>query len=347
MNDPLLSIIVPIYKVEPYLRQCIDSIVLQTYRNLEIILVDDGSPDNCPAICDEYEKTDKRIRVIHKENGGLSDARNAGLDIATGDLIGFVDSDDWLAPDMYEELMQTLLETHADIAICGYIESTGKRELAKKSLAGQRKTYTVEEAFRELLLSGEIMQVMWNKLYRRNLFDDIRFPKGETFEDGAVFFKLFGKCSCIAHTGKVGYYYRKRSESITFTDYNTLVKQIRKNYEHLLSYLTEHYPTLVNETSYYGKEMDYYVTVKYLQAGCDLNSPEYRRLLEMLKRDLPDMLNHPRWSLGKKIKVILVITGFYTPVRKAYLYFKNRKSVREYVFCCRKQQDEQRRTGAE
>ena len=115
-NNPKISVIVPVYKVEKYLDKCVESIVNQTYKNLEIILVDDGSPDNCPAMCDEWAEKDERIRVIHKENGGLADARNAGMDIATGDYIGFVDSDDWIEPNMYEVLLKNALKYDADIS---------------------------------------------------------------------------------------------------------------------------------------------------------------------------------------------------------------------------------------
>ena len=122
MKEPKISVIVPVYKVEPYLRKCLDSIVNQTYRNLEIILVDDGSPDNCGAICDEYAAGDGRIRVIHQENGGVSSARNAGLSAVTGEWVGWVDSDDWIEPDMYEYLLKNALEQNADIAVCSHYE---------------------------------------------------------------------------------------------------------------------------------------------------------------------------------------------------------------------------------
>jgi len=322
--DPFISVIVPVYKVEPYLRQCVDSILAQTYKNLEIILVDDGSPDRCPWICDDYEKKDKRIRVIHKENGGLSDARNEGLDIATGDYIGFVDSDDWITPDMYEHLMATILKYHADIAVCDYQESNGKRTLATKSRSRQEKSYTVEEAFREVLLSGEISVTMWNKVYRRSLFDDIRFPSGETFEDGAVFFQLFGKCSCIVHTGKNGYYYRKRAGSITFSEYHSLSRQVQKNYRNLKEYLKTRYPALIPELRYYKVEEDYYLAAKYLQADGSTNSTGYKAVMNTIRRDFPVMLRHPRWSIGKKMKVCLLLSGLYPSVRKNYHLIKNR-----------------------
>ena len=119
MNKPLISVIVPVYKVEKYLERCVKSICAQTYQNLEIVLVDDGSPDQCGEMCDMFAKQDSRIRVVHKENGGLSDARNAGLDVMTGDYVGFVDSDDWIEPDMYQVLYERLIKEKAEISCCG------------------------------------------------------------------------------------------------------------------------------------------------------------------------------------------------------------------------------------
>ena len=163
-TSPLISIIVPVYDVEPYLRKCIDSILIQSYRDLEIILVDDGSPDNCGAICDEYAEKDKRIKVIHKKNGGLSDARNAGLDIATGEYIGFVDSDDWVMPDMYEYLYKAVKEYDADMSVCGYYDYWGK------TISGRYcqdiQVYKGQEGIKALL-DLKFGNYVWNKLYKR------------------------------------------------------------------------------------------------------------------------------------------------------------------------------------
>ena len=122
-NERLISVIVPVYKVENYLNQCLESIVKQTYSNLEILLVDDGSPDRCPEICDEWARREKRVRAIHKQNGGLSDARNAGLALAQGELVMFVDSDDWIAPEMAEKMLEAMEREEADMVICQYIKA--------------------------------------------------------------------------------------------------------------------------------------------------------------------------------------------------------------------------------
>ena len=179
---PLLSIIVPVYKVENYLPKCIDSILAQTFTDFELILVDDGSPDDCPALCDAAAEKDARVRVIHQKNGGLSAARNAGLDAARGAWIGFVDSDDYIAPEMYEVLYQAVQSTGADLALCDYAEvdeagapcQSMHVSLSEGELTGQ-----------ELLkrASGLMVQLAWNKLYRRAIFTQRRYPEGKLNED--------------------------------------------------------------------------------------------------------------------------------------------------------------------
>ena len=168
----MISVIVPVYNVEPYLRKCLDSIVNQTYRDLEILVIDDGSTDWCGKICDEYAGKDGRIRVFHTENRGLSCARNLGLDNARGEWIGFVDSDDWIETDMYEVLLKRAEETEADIVECGVLEEHPNR-------TGKRQEYLVTgtEAV-IMLIHRELSNAVWNKLWKKSCFDKIRFPEG-------------------------------------------------------------------------------------------------------------------------------------------------------------------------
>lgn len=214
VEKPTISVIVPVYKVEPYLRKCLDSIVNQTYQALEIILVDDGSPDNCGAICDEYAARDPRVRVIHKENGGLSSARNAALEVLTGDYIGFVDSDDWIEPEMFEILLRGLTEAQADIAVCGRAEEHQNHSIPyhwPETVVMDR-----ENALGELLRNSRLQSLVWDKLYRRSLFDGIRFPEGKTFEDMAVMHWLFLRARRVVCVPGVFYHYLQRSDSIVW-----------------------------------------------------------------------------------------------------------------------------------
>ncbi|MDR2790731.1 MAG: glycosyltransferase [Campylobacteraceae bacterium] len=208
MKMPLVSVIVPIYNVEVYLKKCVDSIINQTHKNLEIILVDDGSPDNCGKICDEYAAKDKRIRVIHKPNGGLGDARNAGLDIAKGEYIAFVDSDDYIAENAYEELINTAKKEAADIVISGfyYVKKSGIF-LYEKSLEGLNK----EEILYQFL-SDNYHSSVCNKFFKAKLFKELRFT-AIRFEDLFIMPSLILAAKKISFTPKAYYYYLHTNET--------------------------------------------------------------------------------------------------------------------------------------
>ena len=212
MGNPKISVIVPVYKVEPYLRKCLDSILEQSYKDLDIILVDDGSPDNCGAICEEYAARDRRIRVIHQENGGLSAARNTGLKVAAGEYLGFVDSDDWIEPDMYERMLYGLLQAQADISVCGRKEEYGDHSVFRGW--EQEQVLNTEQAVGLLLADEQMHSYVWDKLYRRDLFQELQFPVKHTFEDVAVQYRLFLRAEKIICLPKAFYHYRQRSDSI-------------------------------------------------------------------------------------------------------------------------------------
>lgn len=213
MSLELISVIIPIYKVEEFLDCCIRSIVDQTYSKLEIILVDDGSPDACPSKCDEWAQKDNRIRVIHKKNGGLSDARNAGMSIATGAYISFVDSDDWIAPDFYEKLYQSIVENNAQIAASGIVLAYSDYLQYDQSIY-DRQVFSTEDALKTLINGRGFYAVAWNKLYQKSLFDGIEYPIGKLHEDEFVTYKLIGKATRLVLCQKALYYYRQREGSI-------------------------------------------------------------------------------------------------------------------------------------
>lgn len=212
--EPLISIIVPIYNVEKYLNRCIESIVNQTYKNLEIILVDDGSPDNCPQICDQWKEKDNRIKVIHKENGGLSDARNVGLDITQGEYIAFVDSDDYIHVKMYETLITVLLEKDCDIVQCDFSKVADGQQVNNELLEYKVKEYNVKEALYSLINENPLKQVVWNKLYKKYIFDTLRFEVGKLNEDDFFTYQAFDKCKKICSINVSLYYYLVRDTSI-------------------------------------------------------------------------------------------------------------------------------------
>ena len=215
MND-LISIIVPVYNIEKYLQKCIKSIINQTYKNIEIILVDDGSKDNSGKICDEFKQIDNRIKVIHKENGGLSDARNAGLKIAKGEYIGFVDSDDYIAQDMFETLYKLAKENNADISIVSFYEIYNGKVIGVRDFKSLEEMDKIE-AMKELLIDTKIQSYAWNKLFKKELFENIEFPTNKNFEDIATTLLLFEKANKVMLLEDPKYYYVRRDNSIIGT----------------------------------------------------------------------------------------------------------------------------------
>lgn len=226
---PLISVIIPIYGVEKYLNRAVDSVLMQTYRNLEIILVDDGSKDRCGQICDAYEKKEARVRVIHKKNGGLSDARNAGLKIAGGDYIAFLDSDDYYAPRFIEILYDALVKNDAQISICSYEVTEALLPQDGPDFAQIASQYDTGSApitcyGREAMLMNQYdahfvdatyFIVTWNKLYKASLFEGVTFPKGKIHEDEATTYKLFDKAQKCVYIKLPLYAYFSMPGSIT------------------------------------------------------------------------------------------------------------------------------------
>lgn len=242
MNE-LISIIVPVYNVEKYLNQCLDSVCMQTYKNLEIILIDDGSTDKSGEICDEYAAKDNRIIVIHKENIGVSDSRNKGLDIATGNYIGFVDSDDWIEFNMFEILYKGIKEYKADISICGHAE-VYENGLLKPFHADSPVIFSPIDAIEELIKENSFRDYLVNKLFTKKLFNSIRLPVGRIIEDKAIMYKLFDQSDAIVYLSEVLYYYRKRPCSLSYSP--TLSSQYgnyKAEYERYIC-LSQKYPTM-------------------------------------------------------------------------------------------------------
>lgn len=212
-EKPTISIIVPVYNVEKYLPECIESILAQTFTDFELILVEDGSPDGCPALCDAAAEKDGRIRVIHQKNGGLSAARNAGLDIARGEWIGIVDSDDYIAPEMYEKLYRAVQQTGADLALCDYakVDEAGV-PCVQTHVAVPQKSLTGRELLQKAYWTT--VQIAWNKLYRRDIFAQLRYPVGKLNEDFFVIPEICLNTQKAVVIPDVLYYYVQRGDSI-------------------------------------------------------------------------------------------------------------------------------------
>ena len=248
--NPLISVIIPVYKVEKYLEKCVKSVTDQTYANLEIILVNDGSPDGCGDLCDKLAADDSRIRVIHKENGGLSSARNAGIDVATGEYLSFIDSDDYITPTMIGNMYRLICESRSDIAVTGRIDKFEDGREIINFKTGE-SVFTGEEAIRKLLLKDGIDVSACDKLFHKSLFDGIRFPLGETNEDNAVMFKLLQRAERIAHTDTADYYYCHRGNSITTTVSTRALSFLIKHSEDNAATLSQQYPCYKDEIAVY------------------------------------------------------------------------------------------------
>ena len=241
-----ISIIVPVYKVEQYLYRCVNSIIHQTYHNLEIFLVDDGSPDGCGAMCDHYASQDSRVRVVHKANGGLSDARNVALNLITGKFVMFVDSDDWIELDACEKLLNLLLKYDADIVSFGMVSvyPSGKKVTNVAKHSGViSSSYGIK-----CLISYDdfVGNYAWNKIYKSELFKDIRYPKGLLYEDQGTTYKTFHKAKKIYLCQEPLYYYWQRGDSITGNWF--MAKSIKDRvrlWSERLEFLKIHYPELV------------------------------------------------------------------------------------------------------
>lgn len=243
----LISVIVPVYKVESYLEECVQSILKQSYKHLEIILVDDGSPDRCPQMCDDYLSLDDRIIVIHKKNGGLSDARNAGIDIAKGDFILFVDSDDYIAPQMIENLYNGIVMHDSEVEACKIYKLT-ENEICEYDREGNQIKDQTECLsgidYLRLFISGQMENASWNKLYRRSCFTNIRFRLGRNNEDFLMLYELCKQINKIGFTDYFGYYYRQREGSIVHDTANFLYYDIIQNINDIKKDISVNMPTL-------------------------------------------------------------------------------------------------------
>lgn len=248
MNSELISVIVPVYNVEQWVQECINSIILQTYKNIEIIIVDDGSTDNSGTICDQIASNDTRIKVFHKENGGLSDARNFGIDKACGKWITFIDSDDSIMNDTIETLYQLAVNTSADIAVCQYllIDENGNEITRDVSLEKAKEILLQgnNSIMTDYILNNNIGTVAWGKLYKTSMFENIRYPKGKYHEDVFTTYKLIARCEKLVYTSEKKYYYRQREQSITQSTFSPKHLDSLDGALEKYEFICRHYPLL-------------------------------------------------------------------------------------------------------
>lgn len=287
----MISIIVPVYNAEPFLKRCIKSILNQSYQNLELILIDDGSKDASGTICDEFKAVDDRITVIHQANGGQSKARNTGIEASIGEYIGFVDSDDYVELTMYEELIQAIKKNKSSkIAACGIFKSfeDDRYSVLKNET---RPLIQTDDALIEILTDGQIGIGVWSKLYYWKCFNNVRFPEGETNEDAAILIDTMSHTDSVACTGNPSYYYciHKGSQSTTLDE--SRVKTYEKNAQQIQEKVSLRYPTAKDAAQVYKINQvlsiwKYMKINKYSKSEC---------------RDYLKQLETPSWRVYKHL----------------------------------------------
>ena len=312
--QPLLSIIVPIYNVEQYLDRCIQSILNQTYQNLEIILVDDGATDCSGAIADSYAAKDKRIKVFHKENGGLSDARNYGLEHVTGDYILFIDSDDFIVNIMCERLITVASSNNADIVSCNYYIYRGDDDISIHTMSVQddKRTFTGMDMLRYYLLKTEPfdLNVVWNKIFKLDLFngvEPVRFPKGRVQEDNFTIFRLFLNANSIVTVNEPLYYYVQRAGSIMANFTRRFMIDTIESHMYMSDYVMNHCSSVKNELQLYllnsYVELSRRVCANKCKKECNDLLIQYKHYV---LDHTADTSHNPLWKCKQYIKRLLV-----------------------------------------
>ena len=321
MNDmPLLSLIVPVYKVENYLPKCVDSLLHQTYENLEILLVDDGSPDCCGELCDQLAQKDGRISVIHKENGGLSSARNAGLDRAAGEFVAFVDSDDWLETDAYSAMMALARKTGADLVCGGRYDEWEKTGEPTLGLCPEKEeVISAREMMGRLFIWDQCDSAAWDKLYRRSLFEGIRYPVGKYYEDIPVTYRVIERAGKVAMLPKPVYHYRQRSGSITRAALTEKTFHFEEHTRRIYPYIRDRYPEIEKQARFLRIK-----SLRFSVQNGDLASEEaaapFREKIRACRKELRShtgfLLVSPLYNIHERLEDLAMAWGLFRPIHR-------------------------------
>lgn len=323
----LISVIVPVYKVEDYLPKCVDSILNQTYSNLEVILVDDGSPDGCGKLCDAYAERDGRIRVIHKPNGGLSDARNAGIEIAAGEYLAFVDSDDWLEPDAYETMLNAAVKHGAALVCAGRYDENELTGTQSVGLCPEREEMVPgTELVRRIFHWDHLDSAAWDKLYARDLFREIRYPVGRIVEDVPTTYRLVLLAGGGVLLPKPIYHYRRRAGSITTSRVSDKSSHAMEHASLVYADIQKNYPELEPDARYLlmTQQWDY---VRRVDLSDRATRKKYAEECRRARRALRGDLSFACHSLPAQDKrfFLLCAFGLYGPVLNVHHFLQGSK----------------------
>lgn len=324
MNE-IISVIVPVYNVEKYVKKCIESIINQAYSNLEIIIIDDGSTDESGKICDEIKTYDSRIKVFHKKNGGLSSARNYGIKQAKGDYYVFVDSDDWIKSTMIDKLYSALIKNNAEMACCGRIiidkDGTKKELCVDKNIA-----FTCKEIIEKTVFDEKIGVAAWGKIYHKSLFKDILFPEGEIHEDVAIIYKLFAKCNIIYAINSSEYYYRNNPDGISKQKYTRKYNVVLKHNLQNELFISEKYPEIkgLMRASTAKSCIEMLIKIVKSENGYIKFDEEYSNYRNNLKQRSLEYLKYKNLYFKELIWMLIMISGnrFMRKVYKLIGLFK-------------------------
>lgn len=325
MIEHTISVIVAAYKVEAYLHKCVDSILDQTYKNLEVILVDDGSPDSSGAICDDYAKKDTRVKVIHKVNGGQSTARNAALDVAKGDFIGFIDGDDWIEPEMYNNLLDILLQEEADIVQCGWykVETDGTKECPFTEQF--KEVYNSKQGLDELIQSqgGHLNTSVCCKLFKRAIAQKFRFSPVRAYEDDEYIFKTVSETTRIVCIDTPYYNYLNREGSTMTATFNLNKIALVTIQNNICELIRGCYPERFNETQRVLCSKQFYILDCLLRAkDIPTARKEANKIHAMLMASYKDYMKNPQMGMNKMMLRIMKYSPAWIWSKVLHVKFK-------------------------
>lgn len=323
-QSPLISVILPVYNVAPYLTQCLRSILTQTYQNLEIILIDDGSTDHSATICQHFSQ-DPRIHFYQQANQGLARTRNRALQLAHGDYLSFVDSDDWLAPDTYATLLAACHNSSADIAVCGRYLTTDAGKVQSQRFSNTQMAYTRVEAMRALLLEQAFDASLADKLFHCSCLTGIRFPDGKLHDDVGTFYKILHQSQHLVHVGRPLYYYRQRNNSISVLPLSQAKLDLLYFAQQIQHFMAQYYPQLHTETASF-----YYRILKNFRAQLSLHQAVdpavAQQIIQAFNQIFWQALRAPHLSRRDKLVMITNRIGCYRWLRHRQLIATNSTS---------------------
>ena len=316
----MISVIVPVYNVEKYLERCVKSIAAQTYKDLEILLIDDGSTDKSGKMCDDFQQTDSRIKAFHKQNGGLSDARNYGIEHSAGAFISFVDSDDYIDEKMLETFHRLITENDADLAVCSAMDVFEGKEVTQVKEIKEFNLNKVESY--KYMLRGDGIPSACNKLYKRQTVGNVRFPVGKLYEDGFFTPQILKRVEKTAVTSKPMYYYFRRADSITTKPFRKGDLDVIEAYDKCVKQVKELCPEALPYAEFRYRNAYFNVLDKMLMRDDCKEIPEYKQVVKYLKKHTVQIVKDP--GFGKMRKIAAVALKFSVPLYKKILLTKQK-----------------------